>query len=72
MVQFQNIHVPKGIIRALKNVRPDGACARRDRRSRVAAGPLSPPIANIKLIENPAQNFLVIMKDGTSHRNTVV
>lgn len=30
------------------------------------------PIANIKLIENPAQNFLVIMKDGAIHKNTVV
>ena len=27
------------------------------------------PIANIKLIENPAQNFLVIMKDGTIYKN---
>lgn len=29
------------------------------------------PIANIKLIENPAQNFLVIMKGGTIDKNTV-
>lgn len=29
------------------------------------------PTANIKLIENPAQNFVVIMKDGTIHKNTV-
>jgi len=29
------------------------------------------PISNIKLIENPARNFLVIMKDGTVHKNTV-
>jgi imidazolonepropionase-like amidohydrolase len=29
------------------------------------------PIENIKLIENPAQNFVVIMKDGTIHKNTV-
>jgi imidazolonepropionase-like amidohydrolase len=28
------------------------------------------PIANIKLIENPAQNFLVIMKDGMIYKNT--
>jgi imidazolonepropionase-like amidohydrolase len=28
------------------------------------------PTANIKLIENPAQNFVVIMKDGTIHKNT--
>jgi hypothetical protein len=29
------------------------------------------PIANLKLIENPAQNFLVIMGDGTMHKNMV-
>ena len=29
------------------------------------------PIANIKLVENPAKNFVVIMKDGTIHKNTV-
>jgi imidazolonepropionase-like amidohydrolase len=29
------------------------------------------PIANIKLIENPGQNFLVIMKDGAIYKNTV-
>jgi imidazolonepropionase-like amidohydrolase len=29
------------------------------------------PIANIKLIENPGQNFLVIMKDGTMYKNAV-
>ena len=29
------------------------------------------PIANIKLIESPAQNFLVIMKDGTIYKNTL-
>lgn len=29
------------------------------------------PIANIKVIENPAQNFHVIMKDGNVHKNTV-
>jgi hypothetical protein len=29
------------------------------------------PIANIKLVENPAQNFRVIMKDGTIYKNTV-
>lgn len=28
------------------------------------------PIANIRLIENPAQNFAVIMKDGAIHKNT--
>jgi len=28
------------------------------------------PIANIKLVENPAQNFRVIMKDGTIYKNT--
>jgi imidazolonepropionase-like amidohydrolase len=27
------------------------------------------PIANIKLIEDPGKNFLVIMKDGTIHKN---
>ena len=27
------------------------------------------PIANIKLIEDPAKNFLVIMKDGNIHKN---
>ena len=27
------------------------------------------PVANIKLIEDPARNFLVIMKDGTLHKN---
>jgi len=27
------------------------------------------PIANIKLIENPAQNFFVIMKDGVIYKN---
>jgi len=29
------------------------------------------PIANIKLIENPAKNFLVIMKDGKLFKNIV-
>jgi imidazolonepropionase-like amidohydrolase len=29
------------------------------------------PIANIKLIENPAQNFRVIMKDGVIYKNSV-
>lgn len=29
------------------------------------------PIANIKLIENPGQNFLIIMKDGAIYKNTV-
>jgi imidazolonepropionase-like amidohydrolase len=28
------------------------------------------PLANIKLIENPAQNFSVIMKDGKIYKNT--
>ena len=28
------------------------------------------PTANIKLIENPAKNFVVIMKDGTIYKNT--
>ncbi len=29
------------------------------------------PVANIKLIEDPAKNFLVIMKDGKIYKNTV-
>ena len=29
------------------------------------------PIANIKLIENPAKNFVVIMKDGKVFKNTL-
>ena len=29
------------------------------------------PIANIKLVENPSQNFLVIMKDGTIFKNAI-
>lgn len=29
------------------------------------------PIANIKLIENPAKNFTVIMKDGVIYKNTM-
>jgi imidazolonepropionase-like amidohydrolase len=29
------------------------------------------PIANIKLVEEPAKNFLVIMKDGKVYKNTV-
>jgi imidazolonepropionase-like amidohydrolase len=29
------------------------------------------PIANIKLIEDPARNFVVIMKDGRIHKNTL-
>jgi imidazolonepropionase-like amidohydrolase len=29
------------------------------------------PVANIKLIEDPAKNFVVIMKDGTIHKNTL-
>ncbi|KPF69126.1 hydrolase [beta proteobacterium AAP99] len=29
------------------------------------------PIANIKLIEDPARNFVVIMKDGRIYKNTV-
>jgi imidazolonepropionase-like amidohydrolase len=27
------------------------------------------PIENIKLIEDPSKNFLVIMKDGKIHKN---
>jgi imidazolonepropionase-like amidohydrolase len=30
------------------------------------------PLQNIRLIENPGQNFLVIMKDGQIYKNTVV
>jgi imidazolonepropionase-like amidohydrolase len=29
------------------------------------------PIANIKLIEDPAKNFVVIMKDGKVYKNTL-
>jgi imidazolonepropionase-like amidohydrolase len=29
------------------------------------------PIANIKLIEEPAKNFVVIMKDGKIFKNTL-
>ena len=29
------------------------------------------PLQNIKLIENPDQNFSVIMKDGKIYKNTV-
>ena len=29
------------------------------------------PLANIKLIESPAENFLVIVEDGTIYKNTV-
>ena len=29
------------------------------------------PIANISLIENPAKNFVVIMKDGKIYKNTL-
>jgi imidazolonepropionase-like amidohydrolase len=29
------------------------------------------PIANIKLVEDPARNFVVIMKDGAIHKNTL-
>jgi imidazolonepropionase-like amidohydrolase len=29
------------------------------------------PLANIKLIESPAQNFVVIMKDGAIYKNSV-
>jgi imidazolonepropionase-like amidohydrolase len=29
------------------------------------------PLANIKLIEDPGKNFLVIMKDGTIYKNTL-
>ena len=29
------------------------------------------PLANIKLIEDPAKNFLVIMKDGKIFKNTL-
>ena len=29
------------------------------------------PIADIKLIEDPAQNFLVIMKDGVIYKNSL-
>jgi imidazolonepropionase-like amidohydrolase len=28
------------------------------------------PLANIKLIEDPAKNFLVIMKDGKIYKNS--
>ena len=29
------------------------------------------PIANISLIENPAKNFVVIMKDGKLYKNSL-
>jgi imidazolonepropionase-like amidohydrolase len=29
------------------------------------------PLANIKLIEDPTQNFVVIMKDGKIYKNTI-
>jgi len=29
------------------------------------------PIANLKLVEDPAKNFVVIMKDGTVYKNTL-
>jgi imidazolonepropionase-like amidohydrolase len=29
------------------------------------------PLENIKLIEDPDKNFLVIMKDGTIYKNTL-
>jgi imidazolonepropionase-like amidohydrolase len=29
------------------------------------------PIANIKLIEDPAKNFVVIMKDGVIYKNAL-
>jgi hypothetical protein len=29
------------------------------------------PVANIKLIEDPAKHFVVIMKDGRIHKNTL-
>jgi imidazolonepropionase-like amidohydrolase len=29
------------------------------------------PVANIKLIEDPAKNFMVIMKDGKIYKNTL-
>jgi len=29
------------------------------------------PLENIKLIEDPGKNFLVIMKDGTIYKNTL-
>jgi imidazolonepropionase-like amidohydrolase len=29
------------------------------------------PLANIKLVEDPDKNFVVIMKDGTIHKNTI-
>lgn len=29
------------------------------------------PLANIKLLENPGENLVVIMKDGKIYKNTV-
>jgi len=29
------------------------------------------PLENIKLVEDPGKNFLVIMKDGTIYKNTL-
>jgi len=29
------------------------------------------PLANIKLLEDPARNFVVIMKDGKIYKNTL-
>jgi imidazolonepropionase-like amidohydrolase len=29
------------------------------------------PLANIKLVEDPDKNFVVIMKDGTIHKTTI-
>ena len=29
------------------------------------------PLENIKLVEDPDKNFMVIMKDGMVHKNTV-
>jgi imidazolonepropionase-like amidohydrolase len=30
------------------------------------------PLANLKLVEDPARNFVVIMKDGRLHKNLLV
>jgi hypothetical protein len=45
-----------------------GRGARSSRRSASVNGD---PIANISLLEDPATNFLVIMKDGVIYKNTV-
>lgn len=60
-----------------RNVRAAQSLSRKARRCRGGRSPISslstaPPIANVKLLEDPGKNLVVIMEDGKIFKNTIV